>query len=54
VIIVGPVSIGHGAIIGANSIVKQDVPANVIAAGAPLRLLKQFNFDSGAWDRYEG
>jgi acetyltransferase-like isoleucine patch superfamily enzyme len=53
VIIVGPVSIGNGVIIGANSIVKQDVPANVIAAGAPLRLLKQFNFENGTWERYE-
>jgi lipopolysaccharide O-acetyltransferase len=53
VIIVGPVSIGNGVIIGANSIVKQDVPANVIAAGAPLRLLKQFNFENETWDRYE-
>jgi lipopolysaccharide O-acetyltransferase len=53
VVIVGPVSIGSGAIIGANSVVKQDVPANVIAAGAPLQLLKQFNFENGTWDRYE-
>lgn len=53
VVIVGPVNIGSGAIIGANSVVKQDVPANTIAAGAPLRLLKQFNFESGTWDRYE-
>lgn len=54
VVIVGPVIIGSGAIIGANSVVKRDVPANTIAAGAPLRLLKQFNFERGAWDRYEG
>lgn len=53
VVIVGPVSIGDGAIIGANSVVKQNVPANVIAAGAPLKLLKQFNFENGTWDRYE-
>lgn len=53
VVIVGPVRIGSGAIIGANSVVKQDIPANVIAAGAPIRLLKQFNFENRTWDRYE-
>ena len=34
------VTIGDGAIIGAGSVVTHDVPANVIAAGVPCRVLR--------------
>lgn len=34
------VHIGQGAVIGAGSIVTQDIPANAIAVGAPARVLK--------------
>ena len=54
VIIVGPVTIGDGAVIGANSVVTQNVPENVMAAGAPLRLLKQFNNETKRWNPYAG
>lgn len=37
VTIVGPVEIGAGAIIGANSFVRTDVPQNAIFAGSPAR-----------------
>ncbi len=53
VIIVGPVTIGDGAIVGANSVVKRDIPENVMAAGAPLRFIRQFNQQSGQWGKYE-
>src|SRR5450759_5133097 len=43
VIIIGPVRIGDGVVIGANSVVTRDIPEHVIAAGAPLRILKTFN-----------
>lgn len=36
------VTIGRSAIIGANSVVTRDVPANSIAAGNPARIIKQF------------
>jgi acetyltransferase-like isoleucine patch superfamily enzyme len=50
-VIVGPASIGSGAIIGANSLVRGTVPPNSIAAGTPARVLKQFNPQTGSWDK---
>jgi serine O-acetyltransferase len=37
-IVLGPVSIGSGARIGAASLVLQDVPANAVAVGVPARV----------------
>ncbi len=34
------VTIGENTIIGANSVVTHDIPANVIAAGNPCRVLR--------------
>jgi lipopolysaccharide O-acetyltransferase len=50
VVVVGPVSIGDGAVIGANSVVTRDIPAGAMAAGAPLRILKQYNPQTQVWD----
>jgi serine O-acetyltransferase len=38
-VIVGNVTIGDGAVIGANSVVLQDVPPHRVAAGNPARLI---------------
>lgn len=38
-IILGGVNIGENAIIGAGAVVSRDVPANMIAVGAPMRLI---------------
>lgn len=51
VIIIGPVHIGNGVVIGANSVVTRDISDNVIAAGIPLRILKSFNEISGLWEK---
>ncbi len=40
VIVLDGVHIGKGAVIGAGSVVKQDVPAGAIAAGVPARVIK--------------
>lgn len=40
-IILGGVSIGDNAIIGAGSVVTKSIPANVIAAGNPCRVIKK-------------
>lgn len=50
-VIVGPISIGRGAIVGANSVVRHDVPGRTIAAGVPARLIKQFNSETCRWER---
>ena len=39
--ILSKVTIGENAIVGAGSVVTQDVPANVIVAGNPARLLRR-------------
>lgn len=41
--VLGPISIGDGAIIGANSVVLSDVPAYVTVVGAPARVVAQRN-----------
>lgn len=43
VCILAGVSIGDDAIIGANSVVTRDVPAQAIFAGAPARLIRAMN-----------
>lgn len=43
------VTIGKGSIIGANSVVTSDIPANSIAVGAPARVIKRFDFEISKW-----
>jgi lipopolysaccharide O-acetyltransferase len=50
-VILGPATIGSGAIIGANSLVRGVVPPNCIVAGSPARVIKRFNPEAGCWDR---
>ena len=38
--ILGPVTIGNQAIIGANSVVNRDIPAGKIASGIPAKVIK--------------
>lgn len=38
--ILGPITIGNNAIIGANDVVIKDVPENAIVAGVPARIKK--------------
>ena len=40
VIVTGGVTIGKGAVIGAGSVVTRDIPAGVIAAGVPCRVIR--------------
>lgn len=45
------VTIGDGAVIGAMSLVNRDIPANTLAAGAPARVIKQYDPARRRWDR---
>jgi len=41
-VVVGPgVTIGDGSVVGAGSVVLRDVPANVVATGHPLRIVRR-------------
>jgi serine O-acetyltransferase len=46
--VLGAVSIGSGAVIGANSVVTRDVPISCIAAGIPAHVLRQISEHCGA------
>jgi acetyltransferase-like isoleucine patch superfamily enzyme len=46
--ILSNVIIGENAIVGAGSVVTRDVPANVIVAGNPARLLRHITTEAGA------
>lgn len=49
--IIGDVHIGKHCVIGANSVVTRDVPDYCVVAGAPAKIIKRYNFESGAWER---
>lgn len=41
----GGVTIGEGSVIGAGSVVNRDIPAGVIAAGVPCRVIREITKD---------
>jgi acetyltransferase-like isoleucine patch superfamily enzyme len=45
------VTIGHHAIIGANSVVNGDIPPYSVAVGAPARVIKRYDFNLKQWVR---
>jgi acetyltransferase-like isoleucine patch superfamily enzyme len=44
----GPVTIGPRCVIGSNSVVTRDLPAGVVAAGAPARVIREIEFVPGS------
>lgn len=44
------VTIGKGAIVGANSVVSRSLPPYVIAVGIPAKVIKKYNFVSERWE----
>lgn len=47
------VHIGFGSIVGANSVVTKDIPANSIAVGIPARVIKIYDEEKGEWRAIE-
>ena len=43
-------TIGHGAVIGANSVVTKDVPEHVFAAGNPCRVIRAITPEDSDWN----
>jgi acetyltransferase-like isoleucine patch superfamily enzyme len=48
VTVVPGVTIGDGAVVGAGAVVTKDVPAHVVVAGVPARVLRPTGFGPGA------
>jgi acetyltransferase-like isoleucine patch superfamily enzyme len=44
------ITVGENAVVGAGSVVTQDVPANAIVAGNPARLLRRIGKEKGKGD----
>lgn len=43
-VVTGGVTVGERTVVGAGSVVTRDLPAGVIAAGAPARVLREIDF----------
>jgi acetyltransferase-like isoleucine patch superfamily enzyme len=43
-VITGGVQIGERSVIGSNSVITRDIPAGVIAAGAPAKVIREIEF----------
>ncbi|MFK7847212.1 MAG: DapH/DapD/GlmU-related protein [Rhodothermales bacterium] len=43
------VTIGSGVVVGVGAVVTHDLPSDVIAVGAPAKVIKRFDHDSGVW-----
>lgn len=43
-------SIGRNCVIGANTVVTNDIPDYCVAVGTPARIIKQFNIVTGNWE----
>jgi acetyltransferase-like isoleucine patch superfamily enzyme len=50
-IILPNVTIGRHAIIGANSVVTQNIPPFSVAVGAPAKVIKKYDFNKKKWVR---
>lgn len=44
-------SVGKNSIVGANSLVLNDIPDYSVAVGTPAKVIKKFSFDTNKWER---
>ncbi len=49
VTVIGNVSIGHGSIIGAKTVVTKNIPPFSMVVGNPGRIVKTYDFDAQKW-----
>jgi acetyltransferase-like isoleucine patch superfamily enzyme len=49
-VIMGGINIGRGSVIAANTVVNRSLPAFVVAAGNPFKIVKMYNSKSQKWD----
>jgi acetyltransferase-like isoleucine patch superfamily enzyme len=48
-VVIGNVTIGHGCVIGANTLITKDIPPFSIVVGNPSRIIKRFDFFKDKW-----
>ncbi|MDL2231940.1 acyltransferase, partial [Porphyromonadaceae bacterium OttesenSCG-928-L07] len=53
VVILPGVKIGKHVTIGANSVVNKDIPDYCVIAGIPAKIIKQYNFETKIWEKFE-
>jgi acetyltransferase-like isoleucine patch superfamily enzyme len=53
VFILPNVTIGQHSMVGVNSVVDRDIPSYTLAAGAPARVIKRYDFDLKKWGRVD-
>lgn len=51
VVITAGVTIGKHCVVAAGSVVTKDIPPFSIAAGNPAKIIKQYNSQTGAWEK---
>lgn len=51
VVVTAGVTIGRHSVVAAGAIVTKDIPPHSIAVGNPARVIKQYNPESGKWER---
>jgi acetyltransferase-like isoleucine patch superfamily enzyme len=47
--VLGNVSVGHGSVIGANSLVTRDIPPFSMVIGNPAKVLRRYSFTKKEW-----
>jgi acetyltransferase-like isoleucine patch superfamily enzyme len=50
-VIIQGLRIGTHSIIASGSVVTRDVPPYSVVAGNPAKIIKKYNFDTGAWEK---
>ncbi|WP_107840268.1 acyltransferase [Metasolibacillus meyeri] len=51
VVVTGGIRIGRGSVIGANTVVKKDIPPFSIVVGNPAKIIKMYNPQNSTWER---
>ena len=51
VVVLPGVTIGQNCVVGANSVVNSSIPDFSVAVGSPARVIKQYNQETGLWER---
>jgi len=49
VTVIGNVRIGHGSVIGADSLISKDVPPFSVVIGNPQRIIRRYDFNKKEW-----